>query len=252
MILVICRTPHLRNICGFLIVNLAVADFIASAFAIPIFFYALSHTKHCFGSHNTLILVGIGLSLISVAASIGTLVSLSVDRSFAICCPLKHKTFMTFTKLKVKIVSIWLACTTLLIWCVVRLGAAEDVHLISSLFILCFLIIITSGVVTLLHVRKNSSRVSKLHQNQGGSQFSVTMRQRNQQVAKTVGIVVMFFCLSWSPFVVLRMSNPLDYSQNLSFWFNSLGLANSAMNPCIYFYRHRNYREALKATFHCR
>ena len=251
VILVICRTPNLRNFYGLLIANLAVADFIASATGTPLFYYAVTQSSY-YDVHFAPFRVGVALLDMSVFASLLTLVCLSFDRSFAICCPLKHKIFMTFTKLKVLVVSVWfVAITYSTLHFLNPSMVVEHIYLECALQTVCFVVIIVSGVFSILNVIKSSSRVLHLHQNQDGGHISVGMRHRNKQVAKTVGVVVFLFCLSWLPLVVSRLKNPSIDSASLDFWFLSLGLANSAMNPCIYFYQHRNYREALKTILHC-
>ena len=253
VILVICRKPNLRNFYGLLIANLAVADFIASATGTPLFYYAVTQSSYCDVHHDFApFRAGVALLDMSVTASLLTLACLSFDRSFAICCPLKHKIFMTFTKLKVVVVSVWFVAIPFSMWHFLNPSMdVEYIYVDSALHTICFVVIIVSGVISVLNVIKSSSRVSHLHQHQDGGHISVGMRHRNKQVAKTVGVVVILFCLSWLPLVVSRLKNPSIDSVSLDFWFLSLGLANSAMNPCIYFYRHRNYREALKTILHC-
>ncbi|KAJ7327759.1 Adenosine receptor A2a [Desmophyllum pertusum] len=254
VVLVICRTPNLRNICGVLIANLAVADLLTSAFAVPVYYYAVLAVSqsNCDSVPLPHRVAGTLLDMFGIA-SVVTLASLSVDRSFAISSPLKHKTFMTFTKLKVKLVNIWLGA---IIYSIARglfpgvITMEYSAYVASIGLTVCFVIIVTSGVVAILNVRRNSSRVSDLHQNQDGGRISEGMRQRNKQVAKTITLIIILFFVSWTPLAVSRFFNPLFYIDHVSldFWFLILGCANSAMNPCIYFYRHRNYREALKAT----
>ena len=106
VILVICRTPNLRNVCGLFITNLAIADLLTTTLVNVLYFYAHVHYSSC--ENRTVLNVSLTIGLISVAASLSTLTFLSIDRCFAICNPLKHKTFMTFTKLKVIFVKIWL------------------------------------------------------------------------------------------------------------------------------------------------
>ena len=245
VVLVIWRTPNLRTICGFLIANLAIADLLTTAFTNVTFALVQPKLSTC-EELVTLLRIAVVIMHISVAASLLTLTFLSIDRCFAICSPLRHRTFATFTKLKVVLLKIWIASLVLPIlqelyphnpylWLVPACG-----------LLFCFAIILTCGVLTIFYVRKMSLRIMDLHQNHDGGSSGVRMRHRNKQVAKTTALVIFLFVFCWTPFIVIRL---LTRSLVLEYWFITLALASSAANPFIYFYRHRNYRQELKRIF---
>ena len=256
VILVICRTPGLRNIYGIQIANLAVADFIASSTGISLFNYAITQ-RSFYNFHLAPLSIHIGAAIfhMSIDASLIALACLSFDRFFAVYYPLKHKFFMTFRKLKVMIVVVWLVSVTIIVLLFSKrsIWHATCLYVESSIHKLCVFVIIGSGIAAIVKVFKSSSSVSDINQSHNGGQNSV-LHQRNKQVAKTVCFVVLLFAFCWTPSVLARLKNPLLDSASLSsldFWLTALRFANSAMNPCIYFYRHRNYREALKRTLDC-
>ena len=245
VILVICRTPNLRSICGLFITNLAIADLLTTTLVNVLYFYA--HVPYSSCENRTVLHVSQTIGFISVAASLSTLTFLSIDRCFAVCSPLNHKTFMTFTKLRVIFVKIWIDSLVLPILHAIYPNNRVLTYIPGSCFIVCFFIIFTSGVITVLKVRKNSSTIRDLRQSQNASRISTDMRKRSKATAKTMALVVLFLALSWTPYTVMTMLTVKHYS--LGFWFHTLGFENSAVNPCIYFYRHRNYLQALKAIF---
>ena len=63
--------------------------------------------------NSTALRVSLVIMHISVAASLVTLTFLSMDRCFAICSPLRHRTFATFTKLKLVLLKIWIDSSVL-------------------------------------------------------------------------------------------------------------------------------------------
>ena len=248
VILVIWRTPNLRTICGILVSNLAIADFLTTAFVnLPVYHAYTTRSNSC--EDPVSLRVALVIAHISVASSLLTLTFLSMDRCFASCSPLKHKIFMTFTKLKLVLLKIWIVSLLFPILQALYPYSTILWYVPAGSVIFCFIIIFTCCVLTILNVRRNSFRINDLHQNQDGGRISAGMCQRNKQVAKTTGLIVILFVLSWTPFVVVRLFERSIAYYSLGFWFASLAYANSSMNPCIYFYRHRSYRQALKAIF---
>lgn len=239
VILVIWRTPNLRTICGILISNLAIADLLTTAFTnVP---FTFGQTKLC---DDTTVLLRVSLVIIhiSVAVSLVTLTVLSIDRCFAICSPLRHRTFASFTKLKVILLKIWIESPTLAILIDLYPHSLYLWYVPTCGLLFCLAIILACGVLTIFYVRKMSFRIMDLHQAHDGGSSGGHMRHRNKQVAKTTALVIFLFVFSWTPLIVIRL---LKRSVVLEYWFVTLGLASSAVNPFVYFYRHRNYRQAL-------
>ena len=245
VILVIWRTPNLRTICGISISNLAIADLLTTAFTnIP---YTLRLARRSTCEDPVVLRVTLVIMHISVAASLVTFTVLSIDRCFAICSPLKHRTFVTFTKLKVVLLKIWIVSLVLPILQELYPHSSPYLFYVPAFALLvCFAIMLTCGVLTILYVRKMSFRIMNLPQSNVGGSSGDRIQHRNKQVAKTTALVLLLFVCSWTPFIVTRL---LKSSVALEYWCITLGLSSSAVNPLIYFYRHRNYRQALKTLF---
>lgn len=240
VILVIWRTPNLRTICGILVSNLAVADLLTTAFTnVP---FTLGHSERSTCKDPISLRVALVIMHISVSASLVTLTFLSIDRCFAICNPLRHRTFVTFTKLKLVIVTIWMESPALPILQELYPYSPYVWYVPTYALLFCFTIILTCGILTIFYVRRMSFRIMDLHQNHHDDR----MRLRNKQVAKTTALVVFLFIFSWTPLITIRL---LKRSVVLDYWFVTLALSSSVANPFIYFYRHRNYRQALKRIF---
>ena len=248
VLLVIRRTPNLKTVCGVLIANLAMADLLVTAVAIPLVISVLTQGFVPLCTLNTSMFAAIIVGRYSSTASLLLLAAMSMDRCWAICDPLRHKIKMTSSKLKAILLFIWLFSLVLPILEVILPRQSPSFlvlrHLILSGIVSCFVAIVTSGLLTFINVQCASSRISNLQENGGNNHMYADLRERNKKVAKTIALIVVVFSICWIP--VTYISASLENYSMLHFWTVILGLANSAVNPCIYFYRHRSYRQALK------
>ncbi|XP_078350854.1 nociceptin receptor-like [Oculina patagonica] len=247
VLLVIKRTPNLKTACGVLIANLATADLLVTAVAVPLVISVVIQGCVPVCSLDASMLAAIIVGRSSAAASLLILAAMSIDRCWAICNPFQHKIKMTSSKLKtillfVLLVSLVLPSLEVVFWRQSQL-LLEIKHLQIFGVVICYFAIVTSGLVTFINVRCASWKISNLREN--GEAGRAELRERNKQVGKTIALVVVAFSICWVPIVFISARFVGHYSA-LHFWGVLPGFANSAVNPCIYFYRHRSYRQALK------
>ncbi|XP_022788072.1 beta-1 adrenergic receptor-like [Stylophora pistillata] len=253
VIFAINRTPTLRNVCGILIANVAVADLIVTAVVMPLIVFILvqGFLDKCI--YHTPLFMALIIALFSASSSLLTLTNLSVDRCFAICRPMKHKTIVTVTKVKIVIAKSWIESLILPLLETFYPGSTFAKFLQTIGVVCCYSTIVVSGILTIRNVRANSRQIGSLHQDQGTSRLAADLNQSNKQVAKTIALVVFLFTLCWIP-IAFIISIEIDADKNgvIYFWFATVGLANSTVNPWIYFYRQPNYRKALKSLLGCK
>ena len=257
LILVICRTPSLRTVCGVLISNLAVADLMVTSLVMPtvVIILVQGFLQQCF--HNTASHVVFVIALFSESASLLILTMLSVDRCFAICYPLKHKIWVTFPTVKILLAVTWITSLVLPIMeLLLPAGTAKSVYefryVQTMVVVVCYSAIIIGGLLSFRKVRANTRQIGSLDNNQGRNIIAADLQQRNRQVAKTVALVVVLFSLFWIPIAFFNsfpkeLPNPTE-EDRLLFWFATLGMANSAVNPWIYFCLQAKYHQALKVV----
>ncbi|PFX27199.1 60 kDa lysophospholipase [Stylophora pistillata] len=206
VILAINRTPALKNVCGILIANVAVADLMVTSVVMPLVVYVhiQGFLDRC--TFLTPVFVAWIIALFSAGSSLLTLTALSMDRCFAICRPMRHKTIVTKTKAKIVTAIIWMASLTLPLLEIFYHGSALAKYLQTVGVVCCYSIIVVGGIFTVRHVRAKSRQIVSLHQDQGTSHLTAALNQRNKQVAKTIALVVFFFTLCWIPIAYLTES----------------------------------------------
>ena len=249
VLLVIKRNPNLQTICGVLIANLAMADLLVTAVAVPLLIQMLirGFVPICSlnGSGFALIIVG----RFSCSASLLLLAAMCVDRCWAVCYPLHHKTRMTSSKLKAVLLFIWPASLTIPILEMVLRGESRSLavvyHMMNTGIVVCFVVFVISGLLIFRNIRSTSVKVGNMNENGGTGRVHAIMRERNEQVTKTISLVVIAFSICWIPVIYFLARRDNRYNAQ-NFWSLLPCLANSALNPCIYFFREKRYRQALK------
>ena len=81
--------------------------------------------------------------------------------------------------------------------------------------------------------------------------------KREHKAARTLGIIMGTFIICWLPFFIWYITTSIcgdeycpcpDIVVSILFW---IGYTNSALNPIIYAYFNRDFREAFKNTLQC-
>lgn len=108
-----------------------------------------------------------------------------------------------------------------------------------------------------------SSKTLTMHEVHHGDLHSTPTKERNiikmkreHKAARTLGVIMGTFILCWLPFFLWYVSTTLcgeacpcpDIVVSVVFW---IGYFNSTLNPLIYAYFNRDFREAFKNTLQC-
>ena len=223
----------------FLLISLAVADLMVGLFAIPLFIKKNStEYSHFWWLVSTSFEVFTGLT------SIYTLAVISLERMFAIVCPLRHRT-LTFRNYIYAIAIPWMVAAVFVT--VLILYSYEIIKHPSYRFLL--LLFQTTPLLTMcvayfsIWIKQKSTKGIRNHR-----------AARESKLAYTLFLVTGASLLTWTPFQVfnnLFSFDRLRISLTLSYLSRILQFSNSLVNVVIYPLRIPEFKTTLKNVIHC-
>ncbi|XP_019520879.1 PREDICTED: neuropeptide FF receptor 2 [Hipposideros armiger] len=281
---IVMRNKHMHTVTNLFILNLAISDLLVGIFCMPITLLDNIIAGWPFGS--TMCKISGLVQGISVAASVFTLVAISVDRFRCVVYPFKPK--LTVKTALVIVVIIWVLAIAIMSPSAIMLDVQEEIYyrvklnsqnktipvywcredwpsmemrkvyttvLFASIYLapLSF-IVIMYGKIGLVLFRMTVPHTGKQNQ----EQWQVVAKKK-QKVIKMLLIVALLFILSWLPLWTLMMlSDYADLSPSelqliniyiypFAHW---LAFCNSSINPIIYGFFNENFRRGFEEAFH--
>ena len=222
----------------FLLISLAVADLMVGLFAIPIFI--ISSTEYSYLRW----LVPTSFDAFTGLTSIYTLAVISLERMFAIVCPLRHRT-LTSRNYIYAIAIPWIAAAVFIAVIILKPKGSVK-HLSYKFFPFLFLItpLLTMCVAYLsIWIKQKSTKGIRNHR-----------AARESKLAKTLFLVTGASVLTWTPFQVMNnlfLFQGLQISLTIFYLSKILQFSNSHVNVVIYPLRIPEFKTTLKNIIHC-
>ena len=249
-IILFAKEKKLRKKSLFLVMNMATADVMLGAVALPLYVYLIvgPYYQLWTAKANTFMLYF--YHFLDVTFSQSSLISagfISCERFYAIYWPLKHQT-MSMRAYSIVIFMVWsLAILTgsIVFFLSYHQKSFKTAALSWMSFPLSFLFIVCACNISIWRkVRKRN--IALLQQNRAASQ--------NQRLTKTLLFVSAISVLSWLPLVVV---NYLTVVQEVGGVVTDLivgiitiiNLSNSILNPFVFVLRIPEFRQALSLCF---
>ncbi|XP_072167021.1 adenosine receptor A2b-like [Diadema setosum] len=260
VITAIHRERRLQNPTNVFVTGLAVADIINGLFSIPCaYFWFVSYCD------TVIVLYCRFLARTCCACSVVHLVLVSVDRYIAVAKPLKYPSLLTRSRAKKSSAIAW--AVIILYMCVIvvlyHLTIVYDYlkydegtpfqifwnYFPSSMILVAMVVtsVIYGYVLYQAHQLRGRMK-SMMKKHVPAASIRTTNRAKQLRATKTLAIVVLAFAICWLPIsVTIFIEVGPSYDPGLSLAPTLFYYANSVMNPLIFAYRSRDFREAFKS-----
>ena len=222
----------------FLLISLAVADLMVGLFAIPIFI--ISSTEYSYLRW----LVPTSFDAFTGLTSIYTLAVISLERMFAIVCPLRHRT-LTSRNYIYAIAIPWIAAAVFIAILILHFNGImkyPSYKIIVLLFQITPLLTMCAAYFS-IWIKRKSTKGIRNHR-----------AARESKLANTLFLVTGASLLTWTPF---QMINNLSFiedwriSSTLLYLSKILQFSNSLVNVVIYPLRIPEFKTTLKNIIYC-
>ena len=241
VLLVVYKTPRLRNAAGILITSLAISDLSLMLLLFPLTFSVMV-TGRWLGGFYLCQISGYAVPFLC-SASVQTMALMALDRHFRITRPVRHRTIFSVKRTKLMALFVWLAASTVQLPYVAT-GGVYTFHPGKGICFAEFTLAAKVGIVYLvlpsivvqhfymkvfLALRDNKKRVQTL---QGLTNDSLRMTTQEIKLTRTLLVTVLAYAICWTPVMITcRLgghgswwmgSSPRGLSDVLDLWSREL------------------------------
>ena len=255
------KNESLRTISNGFLASLCVADFLAGLVVDPMYIGIRVLAQPREGSILLKVIQMVWIH--STAATVFNLCCVSVDRFIAIRFPFRYQDIVTKKRCYTVIIMVWIISLFLPFSrnLVKTASTVRDFWFyLSFIFFALPLTLVTLCYVWIFTVaKKQASRIKRENVQNSNEMNSPARTIQNHKAIKTIGFVLGVFIVSWMPSLVLSVVHYVTrsdkcHSKKLVYivwpWIEAVGLTSSAINPWIYFFRSREFREAFRSCCH--
>lgn len=248
IIVSILRSSTLHSTANFLLLGLTLSDFGVGLVVEPLYITVLLTRYQRLTVNCTLVVIYNVSSSFLVVISMFTITAISIDRYLAIHFHLRYPQFVTLKKVVYLQITLWAASALLTL---TRM-AGFRIYLVVSmvLVIICLLLTCFAYSKIFIVLRRHQAQI----QTQMNSETTSKMKQLRNSVINTFYVVFVFLVcfLPYCCLTIIIIINSNTRSKSvmlLNLYATSIILFNSSLNPFIYWWRRREFRETVKQTF---
>ncbi|XP_019949197.1 adenosine A2a receptor a [Paralichthys olivaceus] len=267
----VCLNSNLQTITNFFVVSLAVADIAVGVLAIP--FAIVISTGFCSNFYGCLFIACFVLVL--TQSSIFSLLAIAIDRYIAIKLPLRYNSLVTGQRARGIIAICWVlsiiigltpmmgwhrmtergnssvSCLPGLMKCLFE-EVVEMKYMVYFNFFACVLIPLLLMLAIYLRIFMAARYQLKLMEGKAAhGEKSGSTLQKEVQAAKSLAIIVGLFAVCWLPLHIINCFTLFcPECDRPPAWIMYVAIilshANSVVNPFIYAYRIREFRQTFR------
>ena len=225
---------HMRS--SYFLINLAAADLLVGAIAVPMYIILLCYHLDNVTYQN----IYTAVDITSGFASVFTLTVIGLERLYAFCWPLRHRVVLTDVKCLLMIGSVWILAfvITILHLLFKHHVISHDVffYVMMTCLSACLFLMCVSYIGIWIRVKFFFSP-ARHHPSKS-----------DKKVARVLLTITLTFVVTWLPFHLLNIINffcKTYFPYNALFFCKLLHYANSFLNPVIYVFQMPDFRIGL-------
>ncbi|KAM3930129.1 adenosine receptor A1-like [Leptodactylus fuscus] len=264
----VTQDRKLWTVTNYFLVSLSVADVCVGAFAIP---WAVLTSIGIPRYNLELCLLMLCTLIMLTTCSTFSLLAISVDRYIAILNPLRYKSIMTPSNTIILIVTAWIVAflaglLPLMGWhkpppadgyCLF-VNVIDMTYLVYYFSLFCFYLplIVMLVIYTQIYSAVRKQLHGKVAGMQQGNAGKHEAGMKEFKTATSLFTIIFFFMLCWAPLHVMNGVSLFCPKCYIPPVILDIGIilthANSALNPIMYVYKLKSFRNTFKKVFLCR
>ncbi|XP_070540444.1 histamine H2 receptor-like [Ptychodera flava] len=274
VILSVLLFQRLQTVTNYFITSLAVADFLVGAIVLPFSTAAIAHPEAwLYGA--TWCNLWVSIDVCACTASVLNLFVIAVDRYIAISSPFTYHVRLSTTKAVTAIAVVWVASLLMSVFPIMAgLNTPDyrvqnihnptscdfETNVFYTLIVgfLAFWVPLIGMCTVYIWLFKTASeqarRIAAMDKAVATNHRHPTNMKRERKAAKTLGVIMGCFLVCWGPYIVYwtlkdacHFEVTMD-AMNAMVW---MGYLNSTMNPIIYAFFNKEFRNAFKKLLSC-
>ena len=228
----------LRKKSFLLVINMAFADLMLGALALPLYIYHVGRDFKLWTAdgNDSLEMLYRVADTVCAQASIITATFIAVERFFATGWPLKHRSLARRRTYYFSIALVWFSSAVL---------SATVIHFSLISFSICIYIWVSYACTLTLIIAGSYIGIWKNYK----TGRKLLCQSHNERPTKTLLIVTLMVLLSWLPMITVNaLSLYIPVNHNILLFVNLINFSNSFANPILYSLRISEFRKALFST----
>lgn len=241
-----------RKFGGYFLINLAVADLMVGALALPMYIFILYAFSYL-PTNKSLVIFQQVYTVVDVftgLASVFTLGSIALERLYGVLYPIRYR-WKGKREYFVAIIAVWAISATASIAYILStrsllflLPEATFTYYLTVISVLSVLVICAAYVVFWLRIHLRNKSIMEM-----------AASKQEKRIATALFIVTVVFVLTWTPFhvmnILVNFTKSFLYKMpvDLVFFGKLLHYSNSLANPAIYSLKIPEFRIAIRRMF---